>query len=104
MVVRKKLASEKKLIDANAITKNIEKSKKISIAKIVNVRYMMSDNDIKWIDLCESLNKKFKIIVSDDDVCVVDTATNEEVYKFSECGMRFTLALLRYIGCNAEEA
>lgn len=76
----------------------------MSIAKIVNVRYTISDNDIKWIDLCESLNKKFKIIVSDDDVCVIDTATNEEVYKFSECGMRFTLALLRYIGCNAEEA
>ena len=76
----------------------------MSITKIVNNMYMMSDNDIKWIDLCESLNKKFKIIVSDDNVCVVDTATNEEVYKFSECGMRFTLALLRYIGCNTEEA
>ena len=34
----------------------------------------MSDNDTKWIDLCESLNKKFKIIVDNDKVYVVDTA------------------------------
>lgn len=76
----------------------------MSIAKIVNVRYTMSDNDIKWIDLCESLNKKFKIIVGNDDVYVVDTATDKEVYKFSEHGRQFSLGLLRYIGCNAEVA
>ena len=64
----------------------------------------MSDNDVKWIDLCESLNKKFKIIVDNDEVCVVDTATNEEVYIFTEFGRQFALGLLRYIGCNAEEA
>lgn len=46
----------------------------------------MSDNDAKWIDLCESLNKKFKIIVDNDEVYVVDTATDEEVYTFSEYG------------------
>ena len=39
----------------------------------------MSDNDAKWIDLCESLNKKFKIILDNDEVYVVDTATNEHV-------------------------
>ena len=64
----------------------------------------MSDNDAKWIDLCESLNKKFKIIVDNDDAYVVDTTTDEEVYTFSEYGWRFSLGLLRYIGCNAEEA
>ena len=44
----------------------------------------MSDNDAKWIDLCESLNKKFKIIVDNDEAYVVDTTTDEEVYTFSE--------------------
>lgn len=63
----------------------------------------MSDNDTKWIDLCESLNKKFKIIVDNDKVYVVDTATDEEVYIFSEYGLWFALGLLRCIGCNAEE-
>lgn len=64
----------------------------------------MNDNDAKWIDLCESLNKKFKIIVDNDEAYVVDTATDEEVYTFSEYGWRFAFGLLRYIGCNAEEA
>lgn len=64
----------------------------------------MSDNDAKWIDLCESLNKKFKIILDNDEVYVVDTATNEHVYTFTEFGRQFALGLLRYIGCNAEEA
>ena len=46
----------------------------------------MSDNDAKWIDLCESLNKKFKIIVDNDNAYVVDTVTDEDVYTFSEYG------------------
>lgn len=64
----------------------------------------MNDNDMKWIDLCESLPKKFKIIVDNDEVYAVNTTTDEEVYTFSEFGWRFALGLLRYIGCNAEEA
>ena len=64
----------------------------------------MSDNDAKWIDLCESLNKKFKIIVDNDKAYVVDTTTDEEFYTFSEYGLQFAVGLLRYIGCNAEEA
>lgn len=63
----------------------------------------MNSNDIQWLELCEEFKHKFKIIVDNDEVYVVDTATGEEVYTFSEYGWRFALSLLRYIGCNAEE-
>ena len=64
----------------------------------------MNSNDIHWMNLCEDFKEKFKIIVDNDEVYVVDTATDEEVYTFSEYGWRFALSLLRYIGCTAEEA
>jgi len=64
---------------------------------------MMTDKDISWMNWCETRKEKYKVIVDNDEVYVVDSDTDEEVYTFSEYGWRFALSLLRYIGCNAEE-
>ena len=63
----------------------------------------MRDDDIRWMNKCEEFPEKYKIIVDNDEVYVVDKTTDEDVYTFSEYGWRFALSLLRYIGVDAEE-
>ena len=64
----------------------------------------MTENDVLWLEKCEEHNTQYTIIVDNDDVYVFDNKTSCEVHSFSEYGWRFALSLLRYIGCNAEEA
>ena len=64
----------------------------------------MRVDDILWMHKCEDFTEKYKIIVDNDEVYVVDKATDEEEYTFSEYGWRFALSLLLYMGLDAEEA
>ena len=64
----------------------------------------MNSIERQWLKVCQVNPEKYKIIVDNDGVFVDDMATCECVFSFDDYGQYFIEGLLRYIGCNAEQA
>lgn len=64
----------------------------------------MTELEKYWLDLCESRKDEYCIIVDNDAVYVVETKSWDCVFEFQHFGWKMVIDLLRYIGCNAEEA
>ena len=62
----------------------------------------MSEQDKKWLEICKNDKGRYVIMVDNDDICVWDFKKDEEAYTFTKYGYHFALALLRYIGYEAE--
>ena len=63
----------------------------------------MSSEDRYWLREIKGRNDRYKIMVDNDCVFIVDLVKEEDVYTFDEYGWRFALELLQYFGFNAEE-
>ena len=60
-------------------------------------------DEILWLENCVEEPERYRIDVDNDSVWVTDIEKDECVFTFNGYGWEMNTALLRYIGCNAEE-
>lgn len=65
---------------------------------------MMTERERQWLEFCRQNKDRYKILVDNDDVFVVDLQSQDCVFNFQHFGWEMVIDLLRYIGCNAEGA
>ena len=61
----------------------------------------MNEQDKLWIEKCKA-DWNYTIKVDNDEIFVVHTDADEELYTFSQYGYEFAKGLLQYIGCDAD--
>jgi hypothetical protein len=64
----------------------------------------MSDKERFWINKCRFRPDIYVITVDNDSAFITDIKSGDCVFEFEHFGWELALYLLRYIGCNAEEA
>jgi len=63
----------------------------------------MNDKDNKMIDmLVQDKSKKYKLVIDNDSVWVVDVETDKIIHMFEDYGYEMVVELFKYLGTNAE--
>lgn len=63
----------------------------------------MNEKDKKMMDiLVKDKGDKYKVVVDDDNIYVLDVEKDESIYNFEKYGCELILQLFQYLNINAE--